>query len=175
MINSKPNNSKYNSGNYIPKNKDKVLKLNNMGGLYFRSSWEKKIMTWLDSNKNIVIWGSECLRIPYQMTHVVDGIMKIKEHSYFPDFYYGIKSTDGSIKYVVAEVKPKSDYIDVMLFKEGKFIIPDKLSLKKLQSLEYKFKMAQRNSEKWETMIKWCDMKGYAFIIITEDNLTRFS
>ncbi len=42
MINSKPNNSAYNSGLYIPINKNKVLKLNEQGGLFFRSSWEKK-------------------------------------------------------------------------------------------------------------------------------------
>jgi hypothetical protein len=42
MLNSKPNNSNYNQGNYIPQYKDKVLKLNNQGGIYYRSSWEKK-------------------------------------------------------------------------------------------------------------------------------------
>ena len=56
MLNSKPNNSNYNQGNYVPKNKDKVLKLNNNGGVYFRSSWEKKIMTWLDLNEKIIKW-----------------------------------------------------------------------------------------------------------------------
>ena len=54
MINSKPNNKNYNQGNYIPKNKDKVIKLNTQGGVYYRSSWEKKIMTWLDYNVNII-------------------------------------------------------------------------------------------------------------------------
>ena len=68
MINSKPSNSNYNSGNYIPKNKDKVLKLNTQGGVYFRSSWEKKIMVWLDLKPEIIQWGAECLEIPYQIT-----------------------------------------------------------------------------------------------------------
>ena len=44
MINSKPNNSKYHGGNFIPTNKDKVLKLNTQGGVYYRSSWEQKIL-----------------------------------------------------------------------------------------------------------------------------------
>ena len=80
MLNSKPNNANYNQGNYIPKYKDKVIKLNTQGGVYYRSSWEKKIMTWLDNNKTITKWGAECMRIPYQMTHFDNGDTKIKEH-----------------------------------------------------------------------------------------------
>ena len=56
MINSKPNNSKYHGGNYIPINKDKVIKLNAERGVYYRSSWEKKIMFWLDNNEKITKW-----------------------------------------------------------------------------------------------------------------------
>ena len=175
MINSTPNNKRYHQGNYIPKYKDKVLKLNSQGGVFYRSSWEKKIITWLDNKKEIIKWGSECLRIPYQMTHVVNGDLRVKEHSYYPDYYYEIKLSDGSIKCVVAEVKPKAEYNDAIMFTEGKFQTPDKTSLKKLQSLEYKFKMAQKNAEKWQTMIKWCEKKGYDFIIITEDHLKKFN
>ena len=42
MINSKPNNPKYNQGLFTPKYKDKVIKLNNQGGLFYRSSLERK-------------------------------------------------------------------------------------------------------------------------------------
>ena len=69
MLNSKPNNTNYHQGNYIPKNKDKVLKLNSQGGVYYRSSWEIRVMTWLDNNPNITKWGAECMAIPYQLTH----------------------------------------------------------------------------------------------------------
>jgi hypothetical protein len=176
MLNSKPNNpGKYDQGNYVPKYKDKVVKLNNQGGVYYRSSWEKKIMTWLDHNKNIIKWGAECMRIPYQITSVVDGDMKIKSHSYFPDFYYEMRLNDSSIKHVVVEVKPKKDYEDAILFENGKFNISENLTLKKLKNLEYRFKTAQKNSEKWKTMIAWCNKKGYEFIIITEDHLKKFS
>ena len=133
-------------------------------------------MSWLDVNKSIVKWGAECLRIPYQMTHLLEGDLRIKEHSYFPDFYYEIKTSDGSIRTVVAEVKPKADYNDAMMFSESRFETPEgQISLKKLKSLEYKFKMAQKNYEKWQTMINWCNKKGYEFIIITEDHLKKFN
>ena len=173
MINSQPNNENYDQGNYIPRYRDKVMKLNNQGGIYYRSSWEKKIMMWLDHKKEVIKWGSECLRIPYQMTEVVHGDLKVKEHSYYPDFYYELKSSDGSISRVVAEVKPKKEYEDAILFTESKFEIPQDLNSKKLRNLEYRFKMAQRNAEKWKTMISWCELKGYKFIVITEDNLKR--
>ena len=80
MLNSKPNNKNYNQGLYIPKNTDKVLKLNNQGGIYFRSSWEKKFMIYLDHNERIVSWGCEMIKIPYQQIHNVDGVPTIKNH-----------------------------------------------------------------------------------------------
>lgn len=175
MLNSKPNNDKYHNGNYIPKNKDKVLKLNSEGGIYYRSSWEKKIMIYLDLNESIIKWGAENLAIPYQMTHFEKGDLKVKGHCYYPDFYYEIKSKDGTIKTVVAEVKPKSEYNDVLLFEKKLFEIPNDASIKKLKNIEYKFKMAQKNSDKWQTMIKYCQKKGWDFIIITEDHLKRFN
>jgi len=69
MINNAPKNSSYHQGNFVPKNKDKVIKLNSQGGIYYRSSWELKIMTWLDGSEKVYKWGSECISIPYQMTH----------------------------------------------------------------------------------------------------------
>lgn len=174
MLNSKPNNSKYHGGNYIPKFKDKVLKLNTQGGVYYRSSWEKKIMSWLDHNKSVTKWGAECMRIPYQMTHYENGDVRVKEHSYFPDFYYEMRNSEGVLKQVVVEVKPYKEYKMVQDLNEGKLQVPEK-GLKKLKNFEYDLKMAHKNKNKWETMIKWCNKKGYEFIIITEHHLKKFN
>jgi hypothetical protein len=171
MLNQRPTNTgKYHQGNYIPKNKDKVHKLNNEGGIYFRSGLEKKFMTWLDNNENIITWGCEFLEIPYEMTHFEGGDMRIKKHRYYPDFYYKIKDSDDNIKTVVVEVKPKKEYEMVLALKEGKMEVPQK-GTKKLKNFEYTLKTAYKNKQKWETMIKWCDKKGYHFIIVTEDQL----
>ena len=174
MLNSKPNNSNYNQGNYIPKNKDKVIKLNTQGGVYFRSSWEKKIMHWLDNNNTITKWGAECMRIPYQKTHFDNGDTKIKEHSYFPDFYYEMRLSDDTLKQVVVEVKPMKEFQMVQDLNEGKLNVPEN-GMKKLKNFEYDLKMAYKNKQKWETMINWCNKKGYDFIIITEQHLKRFN
>ena len=77
MLNSQPKNKNYHQGNFIPKDKEKVLKLNSQGGIYYRSSWELKIMTWLDGSSSVTKWGAECMAIPYQMTHFDNGDTKI--------------------------------------------------------------------------------------------------
>jgi len=174
MLNSVPKNKNYHQGNFIPKNKDKVLKLNSQGGVYYRSSWELKIMTWLDNSEKVSKWGAECITIPYQMTHFDNGDTKIKEHSYYPDFYYEMRTHDGTLKQVVVEVKPMKEYKMVQDLNEGRLSVPDK-GIKKLKNFEYDLKMAYKNKNKWETMIAWCNKKGYDFIIITEDHLKKFN
>lgn len=174
MINSMPNNTNYHQGNFIPKNKEKVLKLNSKGGVYYRSSWELKIMNWLDVNAKVTKWGAECITIPYQMTHFEkNGDHSVKSHNYYPDFYYEI--IDGnSIKKVIAEVKPMKEYLmakSLLEQESSKMAVPS--SIKKLKNLEYDIKMAYKNKNKWETMIKFCDKKGWEFIIITEDILRK--
>ena len=172
MINSKPNNSKYNSGNYIPINKDKVLKLNNEGGVYYRSGWEKKIMVWLDSMESIVQWGAECMEIPYQATHFEGGDVKLKSHRYYPDFFYKMLMPDNTMKYVVMEVKPQKEYDMVISLIEERLKVPED-GLKKLKNFEYDLKMAYKNKQKWETMIEWCNKKGYEFIVVTENTMKK--
>jgi len=176
MINSQPKNSNYHQGNFIPKFKDKVVKLNSQGGIYYRSSWEFKIMTWLDASEKVVRWGSECITIPYQMTHFDNGDIRVKNHTYYPDFYYEIDQGNGMTKKVIAEVKPMKEYKMVLNLQEKKIQVPDsKSSIKKLKNFEYDLKMAQKNSEKWKTMISYCEKKGWDFIIITEEHLKRFN
>ena len=174
MHNSKPNNSKYNSGNYIPVNKDKVIRFNKDGGVYYRSGWERIIMKYLDAKPEIIKWGAECISIPYQMQHFENGMSVIKNHTYYSDFYYEIKSGD-NIDCVVVEVKPKKEYNMAIALKEGKLSVPDAGGVKKLKNFEYDVKMAYKNLNKWETIIKFCNKKGYKFIIITEDHLKKFN
>jgi len=125
-------------------------------------------------NEKIIKWGAECMKIPYQMTHFDNGDMRVKEHCYYPDFYYEMRGEDGVLKQVVVEVKPMKEYKMVIALSEGKLEVPQK-GTKKLKNFEYDLKMAYKNKNKWETMINWCNKKGYEFIIITEENLKRFN
>lgn len=173
MLNSKPNNKNYNQGNFIPKNKDKVIKLNSQGGVYFRSSWEQKIMQWLDIKNEVTKWGAECLQIPYQMTHFDNGDTRIKNHIYHVDFYYEMR-IDGVLRQIVAEVKPDKEYKMVQALTESRLEVPQ-TGTKKLKNFEYDLKMAYKNKQKWETVISWCNKMGYDFIIITENHLKKFN
>lgn len=162
MINSAPNNSKYHQGIYYPKNKDKVIKLNALGGLYYRSSLEKKMMTYLDMNEKIRVWGAENLKIPYQKTeyHNESQQLRTTEHIYYPDFYYEIYKDSETINKVVAEVKPHSETVEPRLAHNP--------TAKQLKNFEYALKMWNKNLSKWEYMIDWCRKKDMQFVIITE-------
>lgn len=180
MLNSTPRNSHYNQGLYVPNNKDKVIKMNSQGGLFYRSSWEKKIMIWLDNNTKVSKWGAECIKIPYNSIEMLeDGVtgtreLGTKERCYYPDFYYELIKEDGSTKKVVAEIKPKKEFELACQFLSEDFKVKDNLSIKGLKNLEYDFKNAQKNAAKWTTMIEWCNKKGFEFIIITEDHLNKY-
>ncbi len=175
MINNTPNNKNYHNGNFIPKNIEKVMKLNNQGGVFYRSSWEQRIMIWLDSNPSIKKWTAESIEIPYQVSEYNNGDLNLKSRRYYPDFYYEIEDKNGEITKVVAEVKPMAEYNDVLLLSEKKFDIKKDASLKQLKSIEYRFKMANKNLAKWETIIKYCKLKGWKFIVITEQHLKKFN
>jgi len=170
MFNSRPNNKNYKQGNFIPKNKDRVLKLNNEGGIYYRSGLEYKFMIYLDNHPDVIQWCGECISVPYQLTHFENGNAKIKNHTYYVDFFYRMKYADGSIKEVVVEVKPQQEYNMVQALKEGKLVVPEK-GTKKLKNFEFTLKMAHKNMAKWNTIIEWCNKKGYEFIIITDKHL----
>jgi len=163
MLNSTPNkNGKYKQGLFIPKNKEKIIKLNNQGGLYYRSGLEQKFMVYLDNNESIVHWNTELIKIPYTKNAWNNKLleMTLSEHTYFPDFYYELKRADGSISRVVAEVKPEHETKPPKLQ-------PNPTS-KQLRNFEYALKEYSKNLDKWKYCIEWCKKKGFEFIIITD-------
>lgn len=168
MINSAPSQpGKYKQGLFTPVNKNKLIKTNSHGGVYYRSGLEQKMMIYLDQNDNIKSWGAEHLRIPYEKTEFnsKSGELETTTHSYFPDFYYELKRSDGNVSRVVAEVKPSSETIEPKL--------PEKATAKQLKNFEYSLKMWNKNLSKWKYMIEYCERKGFEFIIITEKHLSR--
>lgn len=131
------------------------------------------MMIFLDNHPKITRWGSECLRIQYVSKEVREDSLTDKERSYYPDFYYEMKNDQGTTDMVVVEIKPSTEVNDVQLLRENRFIIPDKATAKQLKGVEYRLKMAQKNSAKWKYMVDWCNKKGFKFIIITEDHISK--
>lgn len=168
MLNSKPiAKGKYDQGLYVPKNKNKVIKLNNLGGLYYRSGLEKKMMIYLDNNGQIKNWGAEHITIYYTLKSYNAKLNETTEteHRYFPDFYYELIRSDGSVVKVIAEVKPVSDTRPP--------VAPSNPTPKKLKNYEYSLKMWNKNLTKWKYAIEYCKMKGFEFVIITDEQLNK--
>lgn len=158
MLNVRPeSNGKFSTGIFYPQNASKVIKLNDKGGLFFRSSWERKVMVFLDTNVNVVRWGAEFIEIQYLD---ING----HSHRYYPDFYAEFRTDDPhTYKRMVMEVKPYKETIKPQP--------PKATTHKALQSYEYAIKMYFKNCYKWQKAIEYCKNRGLEFFIITEKNL----
>lgn len=149
----------FQQGSYHVVNRGKYMGSANGGGAtvaIYRSSWERRLAAWLDSNDSVVKWGSELICIPY--VNKCDNIM----HRYYIDFNFTIKDEKGKLKTFWCEVKPSS---------ETK--IPQKPKrITESSERNYKLKLMTyiQNLSKWEAAKKAAYEKGAIFIILTEKN-----
>lgn len=168
MLNNAPNDSNYRQGLYIPENKDKVYKLNSKGGVYYRSSWERKVMVFLDKNEKVKEWAVEAVEIPYQLIEEKEyGQTKVSNKRYYPDFFYKLEKEDGTFKKICLEVKP---------FKQTqppKINSNKNITKKQLKNYEYDIKEWKKNLCKWRSAIEWCKKKDFDFKILTEKELNK--
>ena len=120
--------------------------------IVYRSSWELRVMKYLDENPNVIWWASEELHIPY-----VSPVDK-KVHRYFPDFIVKAKQKDGTIKTLVLEVKPEKQ---------------TQLPTQKRKTQRFLQEVATYaiNQEKWRAADLFCKEHGWQFKIITEKDL----
>ena len=137
-------------GRFKPKNPKKYN--GDPSNIIYRSSWELRVMKYLDDHPNVLWWASEELFIPYKSP--VDQ----KVHLYFPDFIAKVKQPDGKEKTLVIEVKPfKQTQKPVQKRKTQKFI---------QEAATYAI-----NQEKWRAADLFCKEHGWQFKIITEKDL----
>ena len=139
-------------GRYTPKNPQKYK--GNPRKIIYRSSWERKLMVYCDTNKAILEWGSEEIIIPYLSPW--DGRM----HRYFPDFYIKVKQSSGTIKKFIIEVKPKKQCGP-----------PVKNPKRKTKRWFGEVKSWSINEAKWKYATEWCASNDMEFKILTEDHL----
>lgn len=139
-----------NKGLFHPKNPKKYN--GNADNIVYRSSWEIRVMKWLDDNPNVIWWASEEIAIPYKSP--IDQ----KVHRYFPDFIAKMRKKDGKVMTYVIEVKPeKQTKQPIRRRKTQKFIE---------ESVTYAI-----NQEKWRAAELFCYEHGWQFTIITEKEL----
>ena len=137
--------AKWAQGIYTPKNAEKYI--GNHQPKY-RSGWELTFMTFCDTNKNVLYWASEALRIPYK--HPVTG----KPTIYVPDFFVVYENKYGHKIAEVVEIKPKKQSI-----------IESKVANTKDRIV------VAINHAKWAAAMGYCKSQGYTFRVITEDAL----
>lgn len=115
--------------------------------IIYRSSYEKRFIEYLESNKNVEYWGSECTPIEY-----VDAFDNTK-HTYYPDYIALINGV-----YYLFEVKP-----------HNQCITPDKT----LPKDSYAWRTYIKNVSKWKATQTLCESRGMKFQIITEKTISK--
>ena len=139
------------SGRFLPTNPSKYI--GDYRNIIYRSSWECKVMNWLDKNPNIIAWGSEELIVPYKSP--VDG----RFHRYFPDFLVKLKTKDNTLKTMMLEVKPK------------KQTQPPEPKKRKTKQYINEVTTWGVNQAKWKAATEYCLDRGWEFKILTEEHL----
>ncbi len=119
----------------------------------YRSLWERKFMTYCDTNTNILEWGSEEVYMWYKSP--IDN----RPHRYFPDFYIKARESNGQIKKYIIEVKPQRQTKP-----------PTKPKKQTKGYLREAFEYA-KNQAKWKAANEWCLNRGFEFKILTEKEL----
>jgi hypothetical protein len=136
--------SKYSQGEFTPKNPAKLV---GNAKIFYRSSWELAIMTFLDTHPSVVQWASESIRIPYK--NPLTG----KNSQYVPDFLVLYKDKGGRQRAELVEVKPKKEAL-----LENAKSKRDKAAL-------------MVNTAKWAQALLFCKKHGMSFRILTEDDI----
>ena len=84
----------------MPRNPQKYR--GDINNIIWRSTWELRLLKFMDENSSILEYGSEEIIVPY--ISPIDG----KMHRYYIDFYVKLRNRDGEIKTYLIEVKPYS-------------------------------------------------------------------
>lgn len=137
-------------GRFIPKNPKKYA--GDANNIIWRSTWERKVMDWLDQSESVVYWSSEELVIRYY--NPIDN----KIHRYFPDFIVKVKRKDGTVMTHVLEVKPE-------------YQTKEPVRKRKTQKFINEYVTYTINQSKWKAATEFCKDRGWEFRILTEKNL----
>lgn len=116
----------------------------------YRSGWELTFMTFCDTNKHVLYWASEAIKVPYR--NPLTGKMA----NYIPDFFVVYQNKYGKQIAEVVEIKPKKQSL-----------IESKVASARDRAV------VAVNHAKWQSAMAYCKAQGYTFRVITEDDLFR--
>ena len=138
-------------GYFKPRNPSKYH--GDPSNIIYRSSWEAKLMKYLDDHPDVIQWSSEEIAIPYRSP--IDN----KIHRYFPDFKVKKRNSVGIVETLMIEVKPKSQ------------TVPPKVQKKPTKRYVNEVFTWGINSAKWKAAQQYCEERKWKFVIMTEDQL----
>ena len=115
--------------------------------------WERKVMSSLDRNDNVLEWASEEIVIPYESP--LDG----KLHRYYPDFWIKVQQGPKTKEFII-ELKPSKQ-----------LKAPKANPKRKTKGYLYEVREWGRNNAKWKAAKAYCDKKEMDFLIWTEKDL----
>lgn len=136
---------------YTIKNKKKYI--GDSSNIICRSLWERRFCRYLDETPNVIRWSSEELSIPYKSPS--DGLL----HRYYPDFLIEIEKPNKVREIRLIEIKPL------------KQTIPPKQGKKKKTSYINEGIVYAVNESKWKAASKYCEDRGWKFMILTEKDI----
>ena len=121
--------------------------------IIYRSSWELKLMIYLDQHPDVISWASEEFFIPYRSP--VDN----KIHKYYPDFLVRKRNAQGIAETLLIEVKPAVQTKPPVV--------------KKRATRRYitEVKTYGVNNAKWKAAQDYCEDRKWKFVIMTEKEL----
>lgn len=166
-------NSKFKQGYFYPKNPEKwVTKTNE-----YRSSWEFKIMDWLDRNEQVLRVGSEPCAIQYRdpvanleycHKHNLDpnNPQNWKIRKYYVDLWVEYKTKKGEIKKIFIEIKPLKDTKKPEPLKPG-------AKLKEVNAFNRAMKTFLTNQAKWKAAKYEFNKRGCEFQVWTEEEFEK--
>lgn len=138
--------SRYKQGVINPESCKKLFESQRNQPVIYRSSYEQRFIAWLENNRSVKLWGSECVCVPY--ISPIDG----KVHKYYPDFAVLMESGEK----IIIELKSKAQ------------TQPPKPGEDSWFSREY-----IKNKAKWSAVKKFCDNRGFKFWVLTEDTINK--
>ncbi len=142
--------SKYHQGIFVPVHPEKYV---GKSQISYRSSWELRLMKWLDNHQSIICWNSEDFIVKY--VSPIDN----RQHKYYIDFVAKMKLRDGSEKTYAIEVKPLKE------------MLPPSNKIKNKQRLLTETTTYIVNQAKWTTAKEYCMKIGIEFIVLNENDL----
>jgi len=137
-------------GRFTPKHRSKYK--GDSENVVYRSSWELRVMKWLDENPSVIWWASEELIIKYRSP------LDQKIHRYFPDFIVRLKQKNGTESTVVIEIKPQKQTVKPEQKRKTKRYLQEAATY-------------AVNQEKWRAADLFCKEHGWQFKVLTEKDI----